>query len=57
MNNYQAIFNSGVYWFLALDDEEAAWRAQEHASNCGWTLIDVIPYEKTEVLPKQLESN
>ena len=57
MNNYQAIFNSGAYWFLALDDEEAAWRAQEHASNCGWTLIDVIPYEKTEVLPKQLESN
>ena len=46
MKTYKFVFKEGEFWSLANDDEDAAWRAQDHAVNCGWTLIDVIPYEK-----------
>ena len=48
LKTYKCVYDSGSYWILARNDEEAAWRAQEHAVNCGWKLIDVIPHDKKQ---------
>ena len=48
MKTYKFVFKEGEFWALANDHEDAAWRAHDHAVNCGWTLIDVIPYEETK---------
>ena len=42
--------NEPEFFITATDDEEAAWRAHEHAVNCGWKLIDVIPDDKEKAL-------
>jgi len=49
MNTYKFVYEEGEYFSLATDHEDAAWRAQTHAVNCGWTLKDVIPYDKEKV--------
>ena len=50
MNMYQFVYEEGTFWSLATDYEDAAWRAQTHAVNCGWNLKDVIPDGKKETL-------
>ena len=50
LKTYKCVYDSGEYWILARDDEDAAWRAHEHAVNCGWKLIDVIPDDKEKTL-------
>ena len=50
LKTYKCVYDSGSYWILARNDEEAAWQAHKHAVNCGWNLIDVIPHDKKEAL-------
>ena len=47
---YVVLSNNKDAYVLAEDDEEAAWRSHEHAVNCGWKLIDVIPNDKEKAL-------
>jgi len=50
MNMYQFVYEEGTFWSLATDHEDAAWKAHQHAVNCGWTHTDVIPNAKKETL-------
>ena len=54
MKTYKFIYKEGEFWSLAHDDEDAAWRAHNHGVNCGWTLIDVIPYKEVPDVEKTL---
>tara|TARA_R100000742_G_C4194558_1_gene25563 strand:- start:361 stop:561 length:201 start_codon:yes stop_codon:yes gene_type:complete len=41
-------------WRLATDDEDAAWQANDIAVRANWTIKDIAPDEKEQVLPEQL---